>query len=46
MMLTASLAVRTTEIDPSSASPTYTQFNTFANGTFKGRGFKFKQFKI
>ena len=40
--VSASLAVRTTEDDPSSGSPTYTQFNTFANGTFKGRGFQFR----
>ena len=37
----ASLSVRTTQTDPS-GSPTYTQFNTFANGTFKGRGFQFR----
>ena len=37
----ASISVRTTQTDPSS-SPTYTQFNTFANGTFKGRGFQFR----
>ena len=40
--VSASLAVRTTEDNPSSGSPTYTQFNTFANGTFKGRGFQFR----
>ena len=39
--VSASIAVRTTEDNPSS-SPTYTQFNTFANGTFKGRGFQFR----
>jgi len=39
--VTAALQVRTTQTDPS-ASPTYTQFNTFANGTFKGRGFQFR----
>ncbi len=33
--------VRVTQTDPS-GSPTYTQYNTFANGTFKGRGFQFK----
>ena len=38
----AFLSVRTTSDDPSSSSPTYTQFNTFANGTFKGRGFQFR----
>ena len=37
----ASISVRTTQTDPS-GSPTYTQFNTFANGTFKGRGFQFR----
>ena len=40
--VSASIAVRTTEDNPSSGSPTYTQFNTFANGTFKGRGFQFR----
>jgi len=40
--VTASLSVRTTQDNPSSGSPTYTQFNTFANGTFKGRGFQFR----
>ena len=39
--VSASIAVRTTEDNPS-GSPTYTQFNTFANGTFKGRGFQFR----
>ena len=37
MMLNAKIAVRTTTDNPSS-SPTYTSFNDFANGTFKGRG--------
>jgi len=40
--VSALLSVRTTEDNPSSGSPTYTQFNTFANGTFKGRGFQFR----
>ena len=40
--VSASMAVKTTEDNPSSGSPTYTQFNTFANGTFKGRGFQFR----
>jgi len=40
--VSASVAVRTTPDDPSSGSPTYSQFNTFANGTFKGRGFQFR----
>ena len=37
----ATIAVRTTTDDPS-GSPTYTSFNDFANGTFKGRGFQFR----
>jgi len=37
----AKIAVRTTTDDPNS-SPTYTSFNDFANGTFKGRGFQFR----
>ena len=37
----AKIAVRTTTDNPSS-SPTYTDFNDFANGTFKGRGFQFR----
>ena len=37
----AKLAVRTTTDNPSS-SPTYTSFNDFSNGTFKGRGFQFR----
>ena len=37
----AQMVVRTTQTDPSS-SPTYSPFNTFANGTFKGRGFQFR----
>ena len=40
--VSALVSVRTTEDNPSSGSPTYTQFNTFANGTFKGRGFQFR----
>ena len=40
--VSASVAVRTTPDNPSSGSPTYSQFNTFANGTFKGRGFQFR----
>ena len=35
------MVVRTTQTDPS-GSPIYTAFNTFANGTFKGRGFQFR----
>ena len=37
----AKIAVRTT-IDNPSSSPTYSDFNDFANGTFKGRGFQFR----
>ena len=37
----AQMVVRTTQSDPS-GSPTYSSFNTFANGTFKGRGFQFR----
>ena len=37
----AKLAVRTTTDNPS-GSPTYTTFNDFANGTFRGRGFQFR----
>ena len=37
----AKIAVRTTTDNPSS-SPTYSTFNDFANGTFKGRGFQFR----
>ena len=38
----AEMQVAVTQDDPSSGSPTYTAFQTFANGTYKGRGFKFK----
>ena len=31
-----------TKDNPSSGSPTFTAFQTFVNGTYKGRGFKFK----
>lgn len=34
--------VAVTQDNPSSGSPTYTAFQTFVNGTYKGRGFKFK----
>ena len=37
----AKIAVRTTTDNPS-GSPTYTAFNDFAHGTFKGRGFQFR----
>ena len=36
------MLVRVTQDDPSSGSPTYSGFQTFANGTYKGRGFQFK----
>ena len=38
----AEMQVAVTQDDPSSGSPTYRPFQTFANGTYKGRGFKFK----
>jgi len=38
----AEMQVAVTQDNPSSGSPTYTAFQTFANGTYKGRGFKFK----
>ena len=38
----AEMQVAVTQDDPTSGSPTYTAFQTFANGTYKGRGFKFK----
>ena len=38
----AEMLVAVTQDDPSTGSPTYTAFQTFANGTYKGRGFKFK----
>ena len=38
----AEMQISVTQDDPSSGSPTYTAFQTFANGTYKGRGFKFK----
>ena len=36
------MLVAVTQDDPTSGSPTYRPFQTFANGTYKGRGFKFK----
>ena len=36
------LLVAVTQDNPSSGSPTFTAFQTFVNGTFKGRGLKFK----
>ena len=38
----AEMLVAVTQDNPASGSPTYTGFQTFANGTYKGRGFKFK----
>ena len=38
----AEMQVAVTQDDPSSGSPTYKPFQTFANGQYKGRGFKFK----
>ena len=37
----AEMLVRVTQDNPSGA-PTYTDFQTFANGTYKGRGFQFR----
>ena len=34
--------VAVTQDNPSSGSPTFSAFQTFVNGTYKGRGFKFK----
>ena len=36
------MLVRVTQDNPNSGSPTYSPFQTFANGTYKGRGFQFK----
>ena len=36
------MLVAVTQDNPSSGSPTFTAFQTFVNGTYKGRGFKFK----
>jgi len=36
------LFVAVTQDNPSSGSPTFTAFQTFVNGAYKGRGFKFK----
>ncbi len=38
----AEMLVKVTQDNPSSGSPTYSDFQTFANGTYKGRGFKFR----
>jgi len=37
----AEMLVRVTQDDPNSGSPTYSGFQTFTNGTYKGRGFQF-----
>jgi len=36
------MLVRVTQDNPNTGSPTYSGFQTFANGTYKGRGFQFK----
>jgi len=36
------ILVAVTQDNPSSGSPTFTAFQSFVNGTYKGRGFKFK----
>ena len=38
----AEMLVRVTQDNPNTGSPTYRPFQTFANGTYKGRGFQFK----
>ena len=38
----AEVQVSITQDNPSSGSPTFSAFQTFVNGTYKGRGFKFK----
>ncbi len=38
----AEMLVAVTQNNPNSGSPTYKPFQTFANGQYKGRGFKFK----
>ena len=38
----AEMLVRVTQDNPNSGSPTYSAFQTFANGTYKGRGFQFR----
>ena len=41
--VSASLSVNVTQSDPATAAAdTYSGFQTFANGTYKGRGFKFR----
>jgi len=36
------MLVRVTQDNPNTGSPTYSSFQTFTNGTYKGRGFQFK----
>ena len=38
----AEMLVAVTQDNPNTGSPTYKPFQTFANGRYKGRGFKFK----
>ena len=38
----AEMLVRVTQDNPNAGSPTYSSFQTFTNGTYKGRGFQFK----
>ena len=38
----AEMLVRVTQDNPNTGSPTYSSFQTFTNGTYKGRGFQFK----
>ena len=40
--VSATINVRTTNDDPASNSASFTSFNRFANGTYKGRGFEFR----
>ena len=42
LKVNAVMLVAVTQDNPNSGSATYTAFQTFANGTYKGRGFKFK----
>tara|TARA_R100000773_G_scaffold8908_2_gene8489 strand:+ start:2542 stop:6588 length:4047 start_codon:yes stop_codon:yes gene_type:complete len=40
--VSAFLSVSITQDDPGTGSPIYSNYQTFANGTYKGRGFKFR----
>ena len=40
--VSSDVLVAITQDNPSSGSPTYTAFQSFTNGNFKGRGFKFR----